>query len=225
MPGRRPQGSQQGLVVTPSAVAVQPGSSSSSAELSVRLSASPPAGQQLLATCALRPTDAQEGALLSQLDVSPHQLVFNSSNWAEEQAVVVRARNNASWPVDLLLFDLVLDVGGGSTDGTGGWQVSVPGSLDAGNASTGSSPEQPFLVSGTEGLDYAADGTISAPQPAAQLVREVQPGQQLSSLASGHAAAHFFNLSSSLTVSLNVSACSPDAPLQVVLFDNDTAAW
>jgi hypothetical protein len=144
MPGAgslRAAASQQGIVVSPAALALEE-SSSRGQQLRV-LSAPPAAGQQLIVAVSVRQQPGEPvagtgnaavaaeaaagGAAVACITVSPASLRFDISSWAEEQEVLVMTGDDqqAQLPAP---FDVILSLSSSGGNGSSGSSGSRGGS-------------------------------------------------------------------------------------------------
>lgn len=234
-----------GLVVSPAGLVLSEGSAAAG-NLWVRLSAPLARGQQLsvaVAAAAGRPSTAQQAAQLGGdaampppwLSLSPGSLLFDSSNWAEEQAVRVAVPlDTASQLSPPASFDLLLSptIDGGGALRMPLWRRTSSGptplstadqleyrasiTLEAAlpQAADAAAPEEAF-GSATAAASAAAASAAASATPPPLAVQLGRPVAELEALPPGSVALYSF--SSAAPVSLEVQACSGGAQLQVAL--------
>lgn len=150
---------------------------------------------------------------------------FTTASWNTTQEVQIIPGDDAVVRGPLP-FQLIMDVSS-SVDPTFHRRRIIHGLRSDEEAPTGLSPVDPVIVRGTDpgGIQYSSAGVLLGIDPGSQAAAAVKGGDQLDALAGPFGSTSFYNVTPGQTVTLNMAACSVDAPLQVIVYNNSIATW
>jgi hypothetical protein len=216
-----------GIIVTPARVIVRERPDSVAA-LRVRLS-DPPLPEETVAvnvSVVLPPGstlfNATSIASANNIVVQTPEIVFDSENWNLTQDVFLLPGQSADPAAshDPEAFKIVLQLRSDTRPEL--HKRSVVPALRIGDAPPGLSPEFPIMLAGGQmGLQAFEAGEIAAD---AASMGPVELGSPLHTPEVAGTVV-FYNVTVSNSVRLDVGACSPDSPLQVVIYRESEATW
>ncbi|GAB4818382.1 hypothetical protein N2152v2_005428 [Parachlorella kessleri] len=213
MAPRQPVPDGPGLIVNPDSVIVNEGSTP--AELDVRLSDPPEAGEQLLVNISTT------GG--SPITVKPLFLVFNEDNWDQVQQIQVYPGNDVRKDGGLSFYVLLQLTSDQNMDFYK--RRTIPGVRLDDETPPGTTPNRSIIIGVEEHHPFNGTGTLAAAKAPPQVQLSATTLAQFSA-AVPTGGAVYYALYNAMITGLTVQACSTDANLRLVVFSaQGVALW
>ncbi len=181
--------------------------------------ASPPAAEGAAGdVAAAKDAAARRARARDPVRVLTPLLIFSNASWDASQLVLLDAGDD---PLDEpLRFEITLELR--TSDGAPPTTRVVPGLRTSRGVPTGAHPADAIaLAGGPAGVRARKEGALAAAAPPPG---RAAPGAPLAEPAVPRSFA-FYNLTAAQATTLDAVVCSADAPLQLIVYANDTALW